>query len=576
MSVACCNEMSFAQYLCIGEKENLRWIGTYEDLRDFMICFALPNAKWSSPGGDCKMIESDVVSIRWYASSGNLTIKGEKAAAFELKLKTILVCQAEETVIHVEGNIDRLLQDKHLLENEGHGSPIAESYTSDDESSNMHGNKSILDEFVHTLKLQVDSLTQKVSECQSNSEKIAKINVELEQLKGKDLNLNLLNNSKELEQLKHKNDELDRENISLREINANLTSTLTELNIKLKAIESERMSLVTVIKVLQSDQNLHEYGSGDPSTQTTAKWNTKTSEFEKQSQKTESSKLPPGENTIQLNNRFNALAVDESVHEVEPNVLSQGQISPLENPNLTNLLSTPYPSNPTTSKTRVLDNQTENDAEIGASAAQTDASKNLEGPIVIIGDSIIKDIIPEKLSRKPVKKYKFAGKTAEEISEQLDSIQLQENPSHVIIHAGTNNLRTDTAKTCATKIGKLVNHIKVKFPQSKVGISGLTIRKDCDVGEKLNQTNKDLRSFCIRQGHTFIDNANINSSALNSSKLHLNPKGTAYLAVNFINFLRNRVYSKRRNKQLSKQDFQNAQLLQLGKYLTTLAMTNPT
>ena len=404
MSMACCNEMSFAQYLCIGEKENLRWIGTYEDLKDFMICFALPNAKWSSPGGDCKMIESDVVSIRWYASSGNLTIKGEKAAAFELKLKTILVCQAEETAIHVEGNIDRLLQDKHLLENEGHGSPIAESYTSDDESSNMHGNKSILDEFVHTLKLQVDSLTQKVSECQSNSEKIAKINVELEQLKGKDLNLNLSNNSKELEQLKHKNDELDRENISLREINANLTSTLTELNIKLKAIESERMSLVTVIKVLQSDQNLHEHGSGDPSTQTTAKWNTKTSEFEKQSQKTESSKLPPGENTIQLNNRFNALAVDESVHEVEPNVVSHGQISPLENPNLTNLLSTPYSSNPTTFKTRVLDNQTENDAEIGASAAQTDASKNLEGPIVIIGDSIIKDIIPEKLSRKPVKK----------------------------------------------------------------------------------------------------------------------------------------------------------------------------
>ena len=82
------------------------------------------------------------------------------------------------------------------------------------------------------------------------------------------------------------------------------------------------------------------------------------------------------------------------------------------------------------------------------------------------------------------------------------------------------------------------------------------------------------REHLFRQG--FIDNANINSSALNSSKLHLNPKGTAYLAVNFINFLRNKVYSKRRSKQLSNQDFQNAQLLQLGNYLTTLAMTNPT
>ena len=148
------------------------------------------------------------------------------------------------------------------------------------------------------------SITRRIS----NSEKIAKINVELEQLKGKDLNS--LNHFKELEQFKHKNDELERENISLREINENLTSTLSELNIKLKAIESERMSLVTVIKILQSDQNLHQHESGDPSTQTTAKWNIKTSEYAKQSQKTGSypiAKLPPGENTIPLNNRFNVI-----------------------------------------------------------------------------------------------------------------------------------------------------------------------------------------------------------------------------------------------------------------------------
>ena len=109
-----------------------------------------------------------------------------------------------------------------------------------------------------------------------------------------------------------------------------------------------------------------------------------------------------------------------------------------------------------------------------------------------------------------------------------------------------------------------------------MGISGLTIRKDRDLDEKLNQTNNDLCSLCISQGYTFIDNANINSSALSSSKLHLNAKGSAYLVVNFINFMRNRVFSKRRSKQLSNQDFQNAELLQLGNYLTTLGMTNPT
>ena len=91
------------------------------------------------PGSDCKLIESDVVSICWYASSGNITIKGEKASEIELQLKTILDSQAEGTV---EGNIDQLLQDKHPLESaDGDGSSIAASYTSGDESSNILGNQ---------------------------------------------------------------------------------------------------------------------------------------------------------------------------------------------------------------------------------------------------------------------------------------------------------------------------------------------------------------------------------------------------------------------------------------------------
>ena len=89
-----------------------------------MNCFALPNAKWSSPGGGCILIESDVVSVRWYASSGNLTFKGEKANVIELKLKNILICQAKEPV---EGNMDRLLQDKHLFENEETEAPLSYS-----------------------------------------------------------------------------------------------------------------------------------------------------------------------------------------------------------------------------------------------------------------------------------------------------------------------------------------------------------------------------------------------------------------------------------------------------------------
>ncbi len=73
-------------------------------------------------------------------------------------------------------------------------------------------------------------------------------------------------------------------------------------------------------------------------------------------------------------------------------------------------------------------------------------------PIVIIGDSIIKHINPKKLSRRPVSKFTYPGKTCEEIAERIDSINVSDDPSQVIIHCGTNNLTTDQAEVCVDKI----------------------------------------------------------------------------------------------------------------------------
>ncbi len=43
--------------------------------------------------------------------------------------------------------------------------------------------------------------------------------------------------------------------------------------------------------------------------------------------------------------------------------------------------------------------------------------------------------------------------------------------------------------------------------------------------------------MCSQHGYDIISNNNINEACLNNSKLHLNPKGTALLAVGFIKFL---------------------------------------
>ena len=94
---------------------------------------------------------------------------------------------------------------------------------------------------------------------------------------------------------------------------------------------------------------------------------------------------------------------------------------------------------------------------------------------------------------------------------------------------------------CTTKIEKLAKKANSKFPDAKIGLSGITLGEDVDVNDKINQTNENVRKLCTEQGYSLIDCCNIGSPGLNNSKFHLNAKGTAYLAVNFIKFIRQAV-----------------------------------
>ena len=61
--------------------------------------------------------------------------------------------------------------------------------------------------------------------------------------------------------------------------------------------------------------------------------------------------------------------------------------------------------------------------------------------------------------------------------------------SHVIIHAGTNNLPSESADSCVRKIQKLALKTRKKFQSSKIGISSLTHRDDINVTGKLLAVN---------------------------------------------------------------------------------------
>ena len=103
-----------------------------------------------------------------------------------------------------------------------------------------------------------------------------------------------------------------------------------------------------------------------------------------------------------------------------------------------------------------------------------------DSPIILIGDSIIKNINPRKISKRQIIKRTFPGKTAEEIKPEINTIPSETAPSHVIIHAGTNNLPTNSVRETVKHIEELANCVKQRFPSSQIGLSSITIRNDID------------------------------------------------------------------------------------------------
>ncbi len=158
--------------------------------------------------------------------------------------------------------------------------------------------------------------------------------------------------------------------------------------------------------------------------------------------------------------------------------------------------------------------------------------------ILLIGDSMIKDINPHKLSKSSVRKLTYPGKRAEEIANEFQSAHVHSPPTEVIIHAGTNNIITDSSKECFDNIQLLCSRIKSTFKEARIAISSLITREDIDVALKTQETNELLKDLCSKEGYTYIENGNIDATCLNGSKLHLNAKGSALLAVHFIKFLR--------------------------------------
>ena len=160
--------------------------------------------------------------------------------------------------------------------------------------------------------------------------------------------------------------------------------------------------------------------------------------------------------------------------------------------------------------------------------------------IIIAGDSILKNLQGHKMSKNSrVKVSSFPGCTTLDMKDHIKPL-LHRNPDEIIIHVGTNSLRScDTPRTCAEEIIDLATMASSKS-SAKIALSSLVCRSDDEaLACKISGVNKILEEACRQNSWRFVDHSKIlGNYHLNRSGLHLNKSGTSRLARNFTNYLR--------------------------------------
>ncbi|PFX20940.1 hypothetical protein AWC38_SpisGene14594 [Stylophora pistillata] len=149
-----------------------------------------------------------------------------------------------------------------------------------------------------------------------------------------------------------------------------------------------------------------------------------------------------------------------------------------------------------------------------------------ERTTLLIGDSMISRIPGKDLGKavghrvivKP-----FSGATTMAMNHYLKP-NLESSPNEVILHIGTNDLKTREPKAVAESIVDLARQIEGTC-DTTVTLSELVCRKD-KLDQAVKTANKHLKKFCHQNGWKLIHHENISHSGLNKGGLHLNFKGS--------------------------------------------------
>ena len=104
----------------------------------------------------------------------------------------------------------------------------------------------------------------------------------------------------------------------------------------------------------------------------------------------------------------------------------------------------------------------------------------------------------------------------------------ENDPHHVILHVGTNELNSDLLpERTAKSIAAVAKNIKSE--KRSVSIS-VVVHLNDDLNNKASEVSKKLSRMCKKEKLSFLEHSNINPQAhLNKSRIHLNRNGSEKL-----------------------------------------------
>ncbi len=216
------------KYLSVTDNGKLKWNASFESLKVLMNNLLEIQTTWTLPGGDCRQLEHGNSILRWYSKSNSLTITGEGSEDLKSQLRMIINLNTSDTLT------------SEALSYTGEKSEGDYSDAENDEGvitanqNNQATTVSVFDHIEERLERKIEMLVHEVQDMKSANLSQA------------------LNDAPQQDEYKaslvKENTTLKKENAELAEQVNNYKFIVTDMKAKIKDLENEKNSLITVIR----------------------------------------------------------------------------------------------------------------------------------------------------------------------------------------------------------------------------------------------------------------------------------------------------------------------------------------